>query len=186
MRHEPSLLAPLACVLVFEAGVAVLRLPRARPRRARGAALARLLRAGARRRVRRALAAGHIVAAADGARRDRALLRRAGLARLRGRRRDLRRADADPSDVQRLPARAPAGRRRSGTGARGSPRRCPWGSSCCGCGRSSTRPCRTTRARASRRAASPTTASSSSSRATATSGSRRRCSAAAARWRSRR
>ena len=50
VRHEPSLLAPLACVLVFEAGVAVLRLATARGRGARGAARARLLRAGARRR----------------------------------------------------------------------------------------------------------------------------------------
>ena len=83
------------------------RLAPARGRRARGAAGARLLRAGARRLVRGAVAAGDRVAAADGPRGDHALLRRANLARLCGGRGDLRRPDADPSDLRRLPARAP-------------------------------------------------------------------------------
>ena len=77
VRHEPSLLAPLACVVVFEAGVAVFGSRSLGARRGRGAARALLLRRGVRRRVRGALAARHRHTADDGAGGDRAVLRRA-------------------------------------------------------------------------------------------------------------
>ena len=77
VRHEPSLLVPLACVLVVGGRRRRLPLALARPRGARGPARALLLRAGPRRLVRRARAAGDRRRASCRAGRDRALLRRA-------------------------------------------------------------------------------------------------------------
>ena len=102
--------------------------------------------------IRRARAARDRVTPADGPRRDRALLRRAHLARLRGGRRDLRRVGPDPSDVRRLPARAAARRACSGTGAHGSSLPCPIGLVLLWLRPIVDETCRTIRARASRRA----------------------------------
>ncbi len=58
VNHEASLLVPLACLVAYEAGVAVFGSPGGRARRARGIARPLLLRCRTRRLVRHARAAG--------------------------------------------------------------------------------------------------------------------------------
>ena len=143
VRHEASLLAPLACVLVWEAGVARLRLgagsgsPCSR-RRSRSSAsgrgtAARSSRSRCRRRSSRQLLVPAAIALFFA--RTRRWRGYAAVAAIFGA------LDAGASDLRRLPARAA----RSPSpfwhaGARGSSRRSSRsGSSCSGCGRSSTR-----------------------------------------------
>ena len=112
MEHEASLLVPLACLVAYEAGVAVFGSAAAGLSRARGVARALLLRGRARRVVRDARAAGNRVAAAARAGGVRALLPLGRLAALAGPRRArgrVRGARARAPDLRAL--RAAAARR---------------------------------------------------------------------------
>ena len=150
VTHLPSILAPLAVLVAFEAGWALFRRTWAAGRDRGRAGRDDRLRAGNGRRVRLPLAPGDVVAPAPRAGRARAGARVGALAvararrldrgrglRARGRAPDLRDLPLDP--VRRLPRRARA------VGAEGPPRRArsrsarsssPPRSSCSGCARS--------------------------------------------------